>query len=57
MGRVIPGWDEVLTYLKKGERAEVIIPSPLAYGKQGAPGSPIQPNSVLLFDIEVMDIK
>ena len=56
MGSVIPGWDEGLTLLKKGSNATLYIPSPLAYGPRGA-GGDIGPNSVLMFDIEVLDIK
>jgi FKBP-type peptidyl-prolyl cis-trans isomerase FkpA len=65
VGQVIPGWDEALTKLKKGSVATIIIPSPLAYGKQGAKdrnspdpnGYRIPPSAPLVFDIEVMDLK
>jgi FKBP-type peptidyl-prolyl cis-trans isomerase len=56
MGQVIPGWDEGLMLLKKGSKAKFIIPSPLGYGEGGA-GSMIPANSILLFDVEVTDIK
>ena len=55
-GQVIPGWDEAATLLKKGSVATVYIPSPLGYGPRGA-GADIGPNSVLMFDMEVKDIK
>ena len=55
-GSVIPGWDEGLTLLKKGSKATLYIPSPLGYGPRAA-GADIGPNSVLIFDIEVLDIK
>lgn len=55
-GRVIPGWDEGLQHLKKGSKAKLLIPSTLAYGNQQV--SPeIKANSVLIFDVEVTDVK
>ena len=56
LGQVIPGWDEGLMLLKKGSKAKLIIPSPLGYGEAGA-GTMIPANSILLFDVEVTDIK
>ncbi|GAB3999286.1 hypothetical protein GCM10028807_49070 [Spirosoma daeguense] len=55
MGMVIPGWEDGIMQLHKGEKATLIIPSTLAYGPRG--NQAIPPNSVLLFDIEVMDIQ
>jgi len=52
---VIPGWTEALKLMKKGARYNLAIPSKLAYGPQGRPGIP--PNSTLLFDVELLDIK
>lgn len=52
-GRVIPGWDEGLQLLKVGEKATLIIPSNLAYGPQGR--GPIPPDSVLKFDVEIVE--
>lgn len=55
-GQVIKGWDEGISYLKVGEKAQLIIPSDLAYGSQGA-GGVIGPNATLIFDVELMMIK
>ena len=54
-GMVIRGWDEGLQLLKKGSVAKIFIPSSLGYGPQG--GGPIPPNSVLMFDVEIKDVK
>jgi len=55
-GRVIKGWDEGIALFKKGGKGKLIIPSGLAYGDKAA-GPMIQPNSVLVFDIELLDFK
>ncbi len=54
-GSVIKGWQDGLTMLSKGAKAKFYIPSPLAYGKQQA-GEDIAPNSILIFDIEIVDV-
>ncbi len=55
-GRVIKGWDEAIALLKVGSKATLYIPSDLAYGKRGA-GRDIPPNSVLVFEVELLDVK
>lgn len=54
--RVIQGWEQGLPLFKAGGKGTLIIPSTLAYGERGA-GGVIKPNSVLLFDIEVVEVK
>ena len=56
VGRVIPGWTEALTRMKTGSRWQLFIPSELAYGQPGRPPR-IEPNSVLIFDVELLSIK
>jgi len=56
IGQVIPGWDEAIASMEKGEKRTLIIPPELAYGSQGA-GGVIPPNAWLLFDVELMDFK
>ena len=56
VGQVIPGWDEGIMLLKKGSSATLIIPPELAYGSAGA-GGVIPPNSTLIFEVELVDIK
>ncbi len=53
---VIRGWTEILQLMPKGSKWKVVIPSDLAYGDRGA-GGVIAPNSTLIFDIELLDIK
>lgn len=55
-GMVIPGWDEGIALLQEGGEATLYIPSPLAYGPQ-ARGNVIQENSILVFDVELVDVK
>ncbi len=54
--RVIAGWDEGISLLKKGEKATLVIPPDLGYGPNGA-GGVIPPNAYLVFDVELVDIK
>ncbi len=53
---VIQGWQEALQMLKPGGKGTFIIPSHLAYGQTGLPGL-IQPNTVLMFDIELIKFR
>jgi len=52
---VIPCWTKALQQMKPGARAQVVCPADTAYGNR--PVGPIPPNSVLVFDIEVLDVK
>jgi FKBP-type peptidyl-prolyl cis-trans isomerase len=53
---VIAGWQEGIALLNKGAKARLFIPSYMGYGVQGA-GGDIPPNAVLIFDVELVDIK
>lgn len=53
---VIPGWVEALQLMPVGSKWQLYIPSDLAYGEYGA-GETIEPNSTLIFDVELLAIK
>ncbi|MCL4158238.1 UNVERIFIED_CONTAM: hypothetical protein GTU68_011853 [Idotea baltica] len=53
--QVIQGWHKGIPLVNKGGKSTLLVPSELAYGPGGRPGVP--PNTVLVFDVEVVDIK
>jgi len=53
-GSVIQGWDIGIGLLKEGGKGVLYIPSKLAYGERGAGGIP--PNSILIFDVELVNV-
>lgn len=53
---VIPGWVEGLQLMHVGEKYKLYIPSELAYGEQ-SPTPAIPANSVLVFELELLEIK
>lgn len=55
VNQVIPGWVEALQLMETGSKWRLFIPSTLAYGEHGA-GESIEPNSTLVFDVELLDI-
>ncbi|NDV77635.1 FKBP-type peptidyl-prolyl cis-trans isomerase [Dysgonomonas sp. 511] len=55
VNQVIPGWVEALQLMPVGSKWKLFIPSDLAYGKAGA-GQAIEPNSTLIFEVEILDI-
>ncbi len=54
VGGVIKGWTEALQMMKVGGKVKLFIPSELGYGPAARPGIPA--NSVLLFDVELVDV-
>ena len=53
---VIPGWSEALQLMKEGAKWQLFIPPELAYGEMGMPPR-IPPQSILLFDVELISVK
>jgi FKBP-type peptidyl-prolyl cis-trans isomerase FklB len=55
VSQVIKGWTQALTNMPVGSHWELYIPSDLAYGPNGS-GRLIEPNSTLIFDVDLVDI-
>jgi FKBP-type peptidyl-prolyl cis-trans isomerase len=53
---VIKGWTEALQMMKVGSKWQLFVPPDLAYGRGGL-GQKIPPNSVLVFDVELLAIE
>lgn len=56
VNQVIKGWVEALQLMSVGSKWRLFIPSHLAYGEQGA-GNSIEPNTTLIFDVELLGIE
>ncbi len=54
VGRVIPGWDEAILTMRRGEKRTLVIPYWLAYGEKGH-GKMIPPKAGLIFHVELID--
>lgn len=52
---LIKGWQEALVLMKPNAKWKLFVPPQLAYGVEGA-GSMIEPNAVLVFDIELVAV-
>ncbi|PIE50597.1 MAG: hypothetical protein CSA38_02175 [Flavobacteriales bacterium] len=50
---VVPGFKEALKMMSKGSKMQIILPPALGYGENG--NQRIEPNSVLVFDLELTD--
>ena len=55
LNRLIKGWQEGVPMMRKGETWAFVIPAELGYGARNR--APIPPNSALLFEIELIDIR
>ena len=55
-GEVIPGWDQGIMLMTKGERSKITMPPELAYGRKGFPGL-IDADQAICFEVELIDVQ
>jgi FKBP-type peptidyl-prolyl cis-trans isomerase len=56
-GNLIPGWVEALAMMKEGDEWELVIPSALGYGPEGAGGGAIPGNQTLVFRMNLLKVE
>lgn len=56
VNQVISGWTEGLQLMKVGGKYKLYVPPALGYGPQGTPNGEIGPNSLLVFEVELLGI-
>ncbi|NOT12174.1 MAG: FKBP-type peptidyl-prolyl cis-trans isomerase [Methylococcaceae bacterium] len=56
LAQTIAGWKEALKLMPTGSKWQLFIPAKYAYGERGV-GSDIGPSEMLIFDIELLNIK
>jgi FKBP-type peptidyl-prolyl cis-trans isomerase len=54
-GHLIPGWVEALRLMHEGDEWQLVIPSQLGYGADGA-GADIGPNQTLVFNMKLISV-
>lgn len=54
-GKMIPGFDEGVSLMSKGDKYRLLIPYKLGYGEQGSGAIPAKAD--LIFDVELLDVK
>lgn len=54
---LIRGWSEALQRMREGDEWELVVPSALAYGANGAGNGIIPPNQTLVFDLQVIGVE
>ncbi len=57
LANVIAGWTEGVQYMKEGAKFKFYIPADLGYGDNPRPGGIIEPGHLLIFEVELIDVK
>lgn len=52
----VKGWQDVLLRMKVGSKWQIFVPSDLAFGEEGDAYLHIEPNTTLVYDLELLSI-
>ncbi|CAM9716996.1 unnamed protein product [Chrysoparadoxa australica] len=60
VGNIVKGMDDALLTMHVGDKWEITVPGPLAFGKEGRPPSPgkprIPPNATVIYELELQTL-
>jgi FKBP-type peptidyl-prolyl cis-trans isomerase len=55
-GKTLPGLEIGIMGMHQGSRRRIFVPPQFGYGEKGAGGGLVPPNSILIYDVEVLEI-
>jgi FKBP-type peptidyl-prolyl cis-trans isomerase len=56
-GQMLRGIEKVIGRLRRGESAKIIIPSHLGFGEEGSSNGTVPPNTPVVYEIKILDVK
>ncbi|MBC7862125.1 MAG: FKBP-type peptidyl-prolyl cis-trans isomerase [Bacteroidia bacterium] len=56
-GQMLRGIEKVMRRLRKGENAKIIIPSHLGFGEYGSSNGTVPPNTPVVYEVKIIDVK
>jgi FKBP-type peptidyl-prolyl cis-trans isomerase FkpA len=57
LDKLVLGWQIGLPLIGKGGHIKMVVPSSLCYGCYGVPAAGVPPNTIIYFDVTLVDVK